>query len=114
MEKIGKNAEYVNFPKIPIAFTVANFALKAPMTPVGQCPLGTCGHVHLNVDLAACNASGVPYNNAGISSPLDIDLGLCPKATLPGAHTVTISLHNTDHSDVKDAAGHLIHDTITI
>jgi hypothetical protein len=100
--------------KIPIEFTVANFALMAPMTPVAQCPKGSCGHVHINVDLMACDAVGVPYNTAGISSPLDIDLSLCPAASIPGAHTVTISLHNTDHSDVDDSSGHLISDTITI
>lgn len=111
---VGPGSAYPDFPKIPITFVVANFVLKAPMTPTSQCPLGSCGHVHINVDGTACDTAGAPYNNAGISSPLAIDLGLCPKSTLAGAHTVTISLHNTDHSDVKDAGGHLISDEILI
>ena len=48
-----------------------------------------------------CNVNAsTPYNTAGASSPLDIDLALC-KAGVAGAHTVTITLHNDDHSNVS-------------
>ena len=111
-ETVSKNAEYTAFPMVPIAFKVGNFALMPPATAITKCPKGTCGHVHINVDGADCNTSGAPYNNAGIASPLNIDLSLC-KAGVGGAHTVTISLHNTDHSDV-DVGGKLVSDEILI
>jgi hypothetical protein len=46
-------------------------------------------------------------------SPLDVDLALC-KHGVPGVHTVTVSLHNTDHSVVENRAGSTIEDSITI
>lgn len=82
-----------------VAFTVTNFTLKAPGTCAGAT---SCGHVHLLVDGAACNAAGVPYNAAGAASPVQADLGLC--ATTAGAHTVTLELHHDDHSPVLDGA----------
>jgi len=114
LETISKDAEYTMFPKIPIEFELTNFVLMAPASGFTKCPKNHCGHVHINVDLADCNATGVPYNAAAISSPGIIDLGLC-KAGVGGAHTITASLHNDDHSDVKiDDAGGVVSDTITI
>jgi hypothetical protein len=86
------------FPKIPIEFVVGNFTLKAPGS--SNCPAGSCGHVHINVDGNDCNATGVPYNAAAIASPGIIDLSLCTGG-VAGAHTVTATLHNNDHSNVS-------------
>jgi hypothetical protein len=113
LETIVKDADHPTFPKISVAFKVGNFELAAPETDVKLCPKGSCGHVHINVDGIDCNISAAaPYNVAGNSTPLDIDLSLC-KAGVAGAHTVVISLHNTDHTDVT-VAGKLVSDTITI
>jgi len=114
LETISKDAEYTMFPKIPIAFEIANFALMAPGSGAAKCPKGVCGHVHINVDGADCNVANLPYNAAAIMSPGIIDLGLC-KAGVAGVHTVTASLHNDDHSDVTVTdGGTVISDTITI
>jgi hypothetical protein len=113
LANVGAGDTYPNFPKIAVSFKVGNFELAAPGTPKATCPLGTCGHVHVNIDGSDCDQSAViKYNNAGNTSPIDIDLSLC-KAGVPGAHTVVISLHNTDHSNV-DVGGTLVTDTITI
>jgi hypothetical protein len=113
LETISKDAEYTMFPKIPIAFEIANFVLKAP--GAANCPAGACGHVHINVDGADCNVNAMtPYNAAATSSPGLIDLSLC-KAGVAGVHTVTASLHNNDHSNVSlTDGGAAISDTITI
>lgn len=97
-EHISKDAEYTMFPKIPIQLKISNFTVKAPNS--ANCPAGSCGHVHINVDGNACNASGVPYNTAVTSGTTGtIDLSLCP--SVAGVHTVTATLHNNDHSDVS-------------
>jgi len=112
LESISKDAEYTMFPKIPVEFTIANFVLKAPGS--ANCPAGACGHVHINVDGNACNDSGGFYNAAAIASPGIIDLGLCTGG-VAGAHTVTASLHNNDHSNVAlTDGGPAVSDTITI
>ncbi len=80
-----------------VAFMTTNFTLKAPGTCAGA---ASCGHVHLLVDGAACNADGAPYNNAGAASPIEADLGLCDTAA--GAHAVKLELHHDDHSPVLD------------
>ena len=49
----------------------------------------------------------------GISSPLSIGLDYC-KGGIPGVHTVTVSLHDTNHAAIKDAAGKPVEASITI
>ena len=111
-ETISKDAEYTAFPKIPVTFAVANFVLKAPAS--ANCPAGACGHIHINVDGNDCNASGAPYNAAATTTTGEIDLGLC-KAGVAGAHTITASLHNNDHTNVSlTDGGDAISDSITI
>ena len=85
---------------VPVMFGVMNFLLKAPGTCVAAD--GACGHVHLKVDGAACNdtAGMKPYNNAGFASPINANLAFCPMAT--GAHTISLELHNNDHTPVLD------------
>ncbi|HVU03288.1 MAG TPA: hypothetical protein VHE30_16120 [Polyangiaceae bacterium] len=97
-ETVGPSAEYPDYPDVPIAFTVTGFTLKAPGTCAGA---DKCGHVHLLVDGTACNdvASKAPYNNAGAKSPINAGLDYCPK--IDGEHTVTLELHNDDHSPYK-------------
>jgi hypothetical protein len=115
LSTIGPGAASPDYPKVKIFFRVGHFALMVAGTPVKTCPLGSCGHVHLHVDGKDCNdlARGAPYNVQGIASPLDADLSLCMHG-VAGVHTVTLSLHNTDHSVVENAAGDTIEDTITI
>ena len=85
--------------KISVAYVVSNFELKPPGTGA-SCAKDVCGHVHVNVDGNDCNQSAtIPYNNAGNTSPLDIDLTLC-KGGVNGTHSVVVSLHNDDHSAV--------------
>jgi hypothetical protein len=81
---------------VPVAFTVQSFTLTAP----GTCPSisDTCGHVHLMVDGALCNAAGMPYNNAGAASPIGANMASC--AARVGAHTISLELHRDDHSPV--------------
>ena len=98
---------------VPIVMDIKNFALMPPGSGATKCPAGSCGHVHLNVDLNACNASGAPYNAAGASTTIPIDLSLCPAATIPGAHIVDATLHNNDHSAVK-VGGNTVGMSITI
>lgn len=86
--------------KVSVAFEVANFTLKPPGTG-SSCKAGVCGHVHINVDGNDCNVNSTtePYNNAGNTSPLDVDLTLCTGGA-SGAHSIVVSLHNDDHSAV--------------
>lgn len=84
---------------IPITFTTANFTLAAPGTPT--CGTG-CGHVHVLVDGTACNASMQAYNAEGSASPISALLAFCPMAA--GAHTVSVELHNSDHTPLGAAA----------
>jgi hypothetical protein len=85
---------------VPITFSVMNFVLKAPGTCLATD--GACGHVHVKVDGNGCNntAAMKPYNNAGFASPISADLAFCPMAT--GAHTISLELHNNDHTPVLD------------
>ncbi len=96
-----KEGATYNTTKIPVAYEVTNFDLKPPGTGA-SCKTGVCGHVHVNIDGADCNVNNTtqPYNTAGNTSPLTMDLSLC-KAGLDGAHSVVVSLHNDDHSPVK-------------
>jgi hypothetical protein len=112
-ETISKDAEYTAFPKIPVTFAVANFVLKAPAS--ANCPAGACGHIHINVDGNDCNVNATtPYNAAATTTTGEIDLGLC-KAGVAGAHTITASLHNNDHTNVSlTDGGDAISDSITI
>ncbi len=85
--------------KVPIAFAATGFTLKQPgtCTPAD----GACGHVHLKVDGAACNdtAAGRAYNAAGVASPIQANLALCPNAA--GSHSAVLELHADDHSAVQ-------------
>jgi len=85
---------------VPVSFSVSNFLLKAPGTCLAAD--GACGHVHLKVDGNACNdtAASKPYNNAGFASPINAALAFCPMAA--GAHTISLELHNNDHTPVLD------------
>ena len=80
---------------VNVAFTSTNFVLKAP----GMCAgAAGCGHVHELIDMAACNdtGGGFPYNNAATASPAVAKFALC--ATPTGQHTISLELHNDDHS----------------
>lgn len=80
---------------VDVAFTVTNFTLKNP----GSCGSETnCGHIHVLIDGSACNDTNgaLPYNVAAIASPAQPNFHLCPTAA--GEHTVTLELHNDDHS----------------
>jgi hypothetical protein len=89
-----------NTTMIPIAYEVTNFELKPPGTG-SSCKANVCGHVHVNIDGNDCNVNSTnqPYNTAGNTSPLTMDLTLC-KAGAAGTHSVVVSLHNDDHSPV--------------
>jgi hypothetical protein len=115
MSTIGPDAVSTDHPELQVFFKVAHFALMPAATPVKTCPLGACGHVHINVDGKDCNdvAKAAPYNVQGIASPLDVELSLC-KHGVAAAHIVTASLHNTDHSVVENAAGDTIENSVTI
>ena len=85
---------------VPISWTSTNFTFAAP----GMCAagtVGTCGHVHLNVDGMACNAAGMPYNVAGIGSPTNANMMLCPAGMMTGSHTFRIELRNNDHTPLS-------------
>jgi hypothetical protein len=114
---VGPTSTYPDYPDVPVAFTIKNFTLMAPGSNMnGKCPAGTCGHLHLLVDGTACNdktgASPLPYNNAGATSPINAGLDYCPSTA--GAHTITLEIHNDDHSAVKDSSGTVISDKINI
>jgi predicted RNA-binding protein YlqC (UPF0109 family) len=87
---------------VPVSYSVTGFTLRAP----GTCDAGNCGHVHLVVDNGACNAGANPYNNAGASGPLDAKLALC--ADPAGTHTLSLELHNNDHSPVIGGNGQVV------
>lgn len=85
----------MNNGSIDVAFAITNFTLKAP----GSCGTATnCGHIHVLIDGTACNdtGGGLPYNVAATASPAQPNFHLCPTAA--GSHTVTLELHNDDHS----------------
>jgi hypothetical protein len=96
-----KEGATYNTLQIPITYVVTNFELKPPGTG-SSCKPDVCGHVHVNVDGNDCNVNSTtqPYNAAGNTSPLTIDLSLC-KGGADGAHSVVVSLHNDDHTPVK-------------
>ncbi|MGH7281920.1 MAG: hypothetical protein ACRELY_10380 [Polyangiaceae bacterium] len=78
-----------------VGFTTTNFTLMAPGSCAGAV---NCGHIHVLIDSSACNdtAGGLPYNVAATASPAQPNFDLCPTPT--GAHTITLELHNDDHS----------------
>jgi hypothetical protein len=91
---------------VPVSFMVTNFLLKAPGTCLATD--GACGHVHVKVDANACNntAAQKPYNNAGFASPINANLSFC---TMPaGSHTISLELHNNDHTPVLDPTSGLV------
>jgi hypothetical protein len=92
---------------VPVTFAVAGFALQAP----GVCGAvnDVCGHVHVLVDDAACNAPGQNFNNAfptaggSLSPAMAVALlGLC--AAAEGTHAIRLELHRDDHSPVTNGA----------
>lgn len=89
---------------VAVDYDVDNFALMAPGSCAGA---ENCGHVHVLIDQQACNAPGAPYNNAGAAGPTDARFAAC--ATPTGWHTITVELHNDDHSAVEDPQGRVIH-----
>ncbi|MHB1844440.1 MAG: hypothetical protein ACYCWW_06335 [Deltaproteobacteria bacterium] len=99
---------------VPVQFAVTNFTLMAPGS--NSCPAGSCGHIHLLIDGTACNASGAPYDNAATASPALAQFASCPATSLtPGsAHTITLELHNNDHSPVNGANGQVISTTVSV
>jgi hypothetical protein len=59
-----------------------------------------CGHIHILIDGSACTPMGSPYNNDNTTgSPALAIVSNCPTAT--GAHTITLELHNDDHSPIN-------------
>jgi hypothetical protein len=92
----------VNVPAssmVAVNFTT-NFTLKSP----GQCAGASgCGHVHLLVDSSTCNQQGQSYNALAVSSPVNADLGRCPKVA--GMHTIAIELHHDDGTIYNDLIG---------
>jgi hypothetical protein len=110
-ETVGPTAEYPDYPDVPVQFTTTGFTLKAPGTCAGA---PSCGHIHLLVDGSACNdvANKAPYNAAGAASPINAGLDYCPN--IEGQHTITLEIHNDDHSPVKGADGKVISDSIQI
>jgi hypothetical protein len=93
----------------PVAFTTTNFVLMPPGS--AGCNAG-CGHVHLLIDGNACTPAGAPYNNDGNASPVPAKFSSCATAT--GAHTITIELHNNDHSAVMDSSGKTISASVMV
>jgi hypothetical protein len=91
----------------PVSFEVAGFGLEAP----GQCNAvnDVCGHVHVLVDDAACNAPGQNFNNAfptagSAASPATAIALLSNCASPGGAHAIRLELHRDDHSAVTNGA----------
>jgi len=71
------------------------------------------GHIHVLVDGAACTPEGGFYDNADTTaSPATAFLSTCP--AVKGAHTITLELHNNDHSPVNNAAGAVISAQVSI
>jgi hypothetical protein len=95
---------------VPVSFTTTAFTLMAPGS--ANCTTGSCGHAHLFIDGSACTPTGMPYNNAGAASPIDALFKSC--ATPTGSHTISIELHNNDHSPVQNANGATIAATVTV
>jgi len=93
---------------IPVAFTLTNFTLAAP----GPNEPGV-GHIHVLVDGAACTPAAAPYDNADVSaSPAMAQLSTCP--AVAGPHTITLELHNNDHSAVTDSSGNIVAAKVSI
>ncbi len=84
---------------VPVAFTVDNWTLRTPGSCMGA---ANCGHVHINIDDAACNAMGMVYNGASATSPIAANFNSCPAAMRVGMHTITVSLRNDDHTPVMN------------
>jgi hypothetical protein len=97
----GDTVSIANSTDVPVTFSVENFMLEAP----GACGAVStnCGHIHLLVDVTACNAPGMPYNSdfptvGSSTSPATATAHLATCATATGMHTITIELHNDVHS----------------
>lgn len=94
---------------IPVDYAVDHFTLKAP----GDCKgARDCGHVHLLVDGAACNSSGMAYNNTGSVGPLMAKMASC--ASPAGDHVITVELHGDDHTPIKTLAGNVYSSKVKI
>lgn len=86
-----------------------NYTLRAP----GQCDsIQNCGHVWILVDSSTCNQKGQDYNTLAVSSPAEVNLGLCP--TVAGTHTITAELLNDLNDPVNDALGNPATSSVTI
>jgi hypothetical protein len=90
----------------PVSFSVSNFNLQSP----GTCnSAANCGQVYADLDNGACNQSGKMYNaiapspSNGSTGSVTLDFGLCPASTFSGNHTVTLSLHLDNGSEVIGA-----------
>lgn len=92
-----------------VDFTITNFTLKDPGTCAGAT---NCGHLHLLVDGANCNAPGTPYNAAATSSPATAGFDYC-KSGIPGSHVISLEIHNDDHSPFK-VGGQTVSDQVTV
>jgi hypothetical protein len=89
-----------------VGFSLAHFTLADPGAAGACAGVSPCGHIHLLIDGAACTPAGAPYNNDGFASPIDAKLSSCANPT--GPHTVTLELHNNDHSAYTDASGKVV------
>lgn len=83
---------------VQIGVTVVPFTLKPP----GECKgAADCGHLHVNIDGDACNATSMKYNGAYTDAASVVaKFALCPMGMQTGAHTVKVSVHDDGHSDV--------------
>ena len=81
---------------VDVAFAVTGFTFQ----PCPSDTSGSCGHVHLLIDGFDC---GQPYNNFAVASPAQAFFDKCSRPT--GAHTITLELHHTDHTAIKNTAG---------
>jgi hypothetical protein len=102
-------AATVGIPTFSVAFTTANFN---PDNGQATCSPTPCGHVHLLIDGNACNMGANPYNATDDTSPITADVTPCP--THQGQHTVTVQLHNADHTPVRDTYSQIIGDKVTV
>jgi hypothetical protein len=94
---------------VSVSFSTTGFTLMAPGAT--NCPTGTCGHVHLFIDGSGCTPAGAPYNNDGVTSPVSAYFIACQTPT--GSHTVSVELHNNDHTPVTDSSGKTIAGSVT-
>ncbi len=97
--------EYIDSPghSLNVNLIFANVTLRAPGSCMG---LQNCGHVHITVTAepigggapVSCNVMGHPYNAAGTTSTIPIDLDKClPAGRVLGPHRVTAELFDDGH-----------------